>query len=194
MFTGTILATSKVIDSKFVDDCLEIEFALPPNWNIREGESINTNGVCLTVNKLQKNSYICVLMPETLANTTFGKVIPKLVNLERALKVNDRLDGHIVQGHVDCVGTILKVEPQKNSSVYTVRFNREFSNLVVKKGSVSVDGISLTIVDFGKDWLRVSLVEYSLEHTTIGDKNINDLVNIEFDVLGKYLSKLAFKQ
>ncbi len=189
MFTGIIEATSKVIGSKKDLDNLEVEFTLPKDWDIHEGDSVNTNGVCLTVNELKKSSYICVLMPETLRVSSLGQHVPEVVNLERSLKLSDRLDGHIVQGHVDAVGTVKEIKPGKRSLVIIIGFDKIFSSLVVVRGSISIDGVSLTVADCGDDWLSVSLVDYTLKHTTLGTKKNGDLLNIEFDILGKYILK-----
>jgi riboflavin synthase len=129
-------------------------------------------------------------MPETLKRSSFGQQIPGIVNLERPLKLNDRLDGHIVQGHVDTVGKVKTIKPGQNNLVVTISFDPSFNSLVVAKGSICIDGTSLTVVDCGNDWLSVSLVEYTLKHTTLGNKKNGDLVNIEFDILGKYILKM----
>lgn len=189
MFTGIIESTSKVLSSKKSGDGLEVGFELPKGWDLHEGDSVNTNGVCLTISKLEESSYTCVLMPETLRVSSFGQRVPAVVNLERSLKLSDRLDGHIVQGHVDTVGEVKATKPGDSSLTMTISFDQSFSGLVVPKGSVSIDGVSLTIVDCNDDWLSVSLVDYTLKHTTLGSRKNGDAVNMEFDILGKYILK-----
>lgn len=189
MFTGIIEATTKVIGSRKSGNCLEVEFATPAGWDLHEGDSVNTNGVCLTVNETKTSLYTCILMPETLKVSSFGQRIPDKVNLERPLKLSDRLDGHIVQGHVDTVAKVKAIELKPDNADFTFTFNSKFCGLIVVKGSISIDGTSLTVVDCGDDWLRVSLVDYTLKHTTLGTKTIGDAVNMEFDILGKYILK-----
>jgi riboflavin synthase len=195
MFTGIIKNTAKVLRAEKKNGSLFLTVEKPKingkDWKIKLGDSISTDGVCLTVASIGTSDYTCELMTETLKKSYFGSFVPKWVNLEQALKLGDRLDGHFVLGHVDTIGKISNVSKEKSGTVYTITFPKHFSKLVVPKGSITLDGISLTIVDTGKvgttNYFSVSLVDYSLEHTTIGDKKIDHLVNLEFDILGKYL-------
>jgi riboflavin synthase len=197
MFTGIITNTAKVLKTEKKNGSLFLTVERPKvrgkNWKITLGDSISTDGVCLTVAHIGRSNYTCELMTETLKKSYFGLFIPKRVNLEQAMKLGDRLDGHFVLGHVDTVGKIYGISKEKSGIIYAITFPKQFSKLVVPKGSVTLDGISLTVVDTVKkktcNLFSVSLVNYSLTHTTIRDKKIGDPVNLEFDILGKYLLK-----
>jgi riboflavin synthase len=133
-------------------------------------------------------------MPETIKKTTVGNFKKGTeINLEKSLKINDLLDGHIVQGHIDTRGKIIGIKKVGESEVMKIRISKKFMRLVAEKGSVSVDGISLTVVDAGADWFSVSLVSYTLENTNLGKIAVGEEVNIETDVLAKYLDKLLCK-
>jgi len=152
------------------------------------------NGVCSTVakvnkvNKVRKGAFTVEYMPETVKKTTVDRFKKETeVNLERSLRVGDLMDGHIVQGHVDCAGKIIGVDKVKSSKVLKIKVPKEFVKFLAPKGSVSVDGISLTIVDSKKDWFTVSLVSYTLENTNLGKIKIGEKVNIEVDAIAKYI-------
>ena len=189
MFTGIITGIAPVKKAEKKNGSLFLTIVKPKSWKLVAGDSVNTNGVCLTVRRAVKDSYRTELMAETLRASSFGKNVPKNVNLERPVSLNGLLDGHIVQGHVDAIGKIKKIASHGDSKLYTVSFPREYRQLVVKKGSIAVDGISLTIVDCGQDWLSVALVNYTLEHTTLGQKKVGGLVNLEFDIIAKYVAQ-----
>src|SRR4030042_5342176 len=191
MFTGIIKRVSKVTNVYIEKGSLFIEIKIPKGWKIKTGESISINGVCSTVKKVGKNSFTVEYMPETVKKTTvslFKKGTE--VNLERSLRVGDPIDGHIVQGHVDCVGEIIQVDKVKKSKVVRIKIPRAFMKFLAPKGSVSVDGISLTIVDSKKNWLTVSLVSYTLGNTNLGKIKVGEKVNIEVDAIAKYLDRL----
>jgi riboflavin synthase len=187
MFTGIISDTSSVHASQTSDEGMTLTFDRPASWtDLALGESINTNGICLTVTAIRKNEYDCFVIPETLTRTSFGKKLPKRVNLERALALNGRLDGHFVQGHVDGVGQVSSVE-QGDGLRLSVTFDPSDRDLVVEKGSITIDGISLTVATVTDNVLTVALVPYTLEHSTIGELRVGDTVNLEFDIIGKYV-------
>lgn len=188
MFTGIVKAVTSVKNVERTSGGLVLYIATPKGWKLKPGDSMATNGACLTVEKVSKDYYQCRLMAETLSKTIFGTAVPTLVNVEPALAFGGKLDGHLVTGHVDTVGKIIAVAASGESQVLTVQFPREFKNLVAAKGSVALDGVSLTITDAGKDWLTVSLVSYTLKHTTLGTVRVGDVVNIEFDILAKYVA------
>ena len=190
MFSGIVQTISKIQKKHTENGCLFLTIEKPTGWNIKPGNSICSDGVCLTVKKVGKTNYTTELMPETLDKTYFDKVDYKNINLEPSLKLNDLLDGHLVTGHVDAIGKIIKITSRGNSKIYKIEFPKKFSKYVAEKASIAVDGISLTVVDVGDEWFTVSLVDYTLDHTTIGIKKINDLVHLEFDILAKYLEKL----
>ncbi|PIR86965.1 MAG: riboflavin synthase [Candidatus Harrisonbacteria bacterium CG10_big_fil_rev_8_21_14_0_10_49_15] len=187
MFTGIIKAVALIKHAEVKDGSLFLTIARPKGWRMKPGDSISTDGACLTVRSVNKKQYTVELMPETLDKTYFGKQICLQVNLEQSLRVTDRLDGHIVLGHVDAVGVIKKIANDGRAKVYTIQFPARSAALVAPKGSITVDGVSLTVTRATKTTFSVSLVEYTLNHTALGQKQIGDLVNLEFDVLAKYL-------
>lgn len=189
MFTGIIEITAKVEKSSLKNSSLFLKIRKPPGWKLKSGQSISTDGICLTVKAVEKKSYLTELMPETLNRVYFRKKMPQTVNLERSLRLGGSLDGHFVTGHVDAVGRITAVQKKANSRIYRIKFPSKYNRLVAPKGSIAVDGVSLTVVDAGRDWLSVALVDYTLKHTTLGDKSKSDLVNLEFDIIAKYLAR-----
>ena len=169
-----------------------VEIMIPKGWKVWEGESISINGVCSTVKNINNNFFTVEYMPETIKKTTVGNFKQKTrVNLEKSLKMNDLLDGHIVQGHIDTPGKIIKILDIKESKIFKIKIPQKFMKFIAEKGSVSVDGISLTVVDVGRDWFTVSLVSYTLENTNLGEMRAGDEVNIETDVLAKYCMRIA---
>lgn len=190
MFSGIVKTISKIQKKETKNGCLFLTISKPKGWKIKPGDSICSDGACLTVKKVNKDSYITELMPETLNKTYFAKSDYKYINLEKSLKLNDTLDGHLVTGHVDCLGRINKIAKRGNSKIYKISFPKKFAKYVADKGSIAVDGISLTVVDARANMFSVSLVDYTLTHTTIGQKQVGDLVHLEFDIIAKYLEKL----
>lgn len=186
MFTGIISQTTKVENAAKVSGSLKITFKRPKQWtDLVLGESVAVNGTCLTVEELADEAFICSLMPETLAKTTFGGQVPTMVNLERSLKAGDRISGHLVQGHVDCAGEVVSVS-KANDYRITIGFPAKYKNLVIEKGSIAVDGVSLTVAEVWDNSFDVALVPYTLQHTTLGQLKVGDKVNLEFDMLSKY--------
>jgi len=191
MFTGIVQATASVTKVVKKNDGLVLSIEKPKGWEIKTGDSIAMDGTCLTVARVNKADYLVELMPETLNKTYFSRNVPKKVNLERSLRLSDLLGGHLVSGHIDAVGVIRGINRVGASSVCKIKYPKKFRRLVVEKGSMSVDGISLTIVDIGPAWFKASLVDYTLKHTTLGNKGPGDLVNLEFDIIAKYLSNMT---
>jgi riboflavin synthase len=191
MFTGIIKKLSTVEKVARKNGSLFVSVNIPKNWKIWEGESISINGVCSTVRKFGKKNFEVEYMPETIKKTTVGNFKKGTsVNLEKSLKMSDLLDGHLVQGHVDTRGAVLEVRKVKKSKVLKVRAPKQFMKLIAEKGSIAVDGISLTVVDAGADWFTVSLVSYTLDNTNLGVIKVGEAVNIETDVIAKYVEKL----
>lgn len=187
MFTGIVTNTASVKESKPVKDGLLVTFLRPKDWtDLKLGDSISTNGVCLTISALRPKEYDCLLMPETLKKSSFGRRVPKLVNLERSLKAGDRLDGHFVQGHVDGVGSVIKIDKTDGWRLF-IDYPAGQRDLVVPKGSITVDGVALTIVDIKGSNFSVALIPHTLKTTTLKNLRVGDEVNLEFDVLGKYV-------
>lgn len=188
MFSGIVSDTTDVLESEKINQDLLVKFAMPKGWKVKSGDSVNTNGVCLSIESIGADWYMTRIMPETLNNSTFGSKMPRRVNLELALRLSDRLDGHIVQGHVDTVGRVGRIETKTGYNL-CIEYDQEFENLVVYKGSVTINGVSLTISSDSQHSFCVSLVDYTLKHTTLGGLQVGELVNIEFDIIGKYVSK-----
>lgn len=174
-------------------DGLKLTLKTPSGWDdIELGESIATNGVCLTVSGIRKNEYDTFLMPETLSKSSFGRKVPEQVNLERALSAGDRFGGHFVQGHVDCAGVITEVN-KSNGYTLNIKFPTKYGALVVDKGSIAIDGVSLTVVTSKSNSLSVALIPHTLEHTTLHALQKGDVVNLEFDMIGRYIVKVLEK-
>lgn len=155
------------------------------------GDSIAVNGVCLTVVALSEANFTADVMPETFERTTLSKLKSgDKVNLERTLRLSDRLGGHIVSGHVDVVGTVEAVTPKEIANIFRIRVPAEHGRMIIPQGSVAVDGISLTVVDCGEEWFTVSLIPHTWSVTVLAYKRAGDVVNIETDVIGKYVRRL----
>lgn len=194
MFTGIITNTTAVKKTLSSDKGISITFKKPLGWpDLAPGESVSTDGVCLTVVDVGPKYYDCHLMPETLKKTTFGKQMPREVNLERSLRMGDRFSGHMVAGHVDDVGKVTKIVKAKEWQVY-IEFAPKHKKLIVNKGSVALNGISLTVVEVKGNTFYVSLIPFTLKRTTLSNLKVDDLVNIEFDMIGKYLHAHAPSQ
>ena len=187
MFTGIVTHIQKIRSHAIKNGSLFLTIEKPKGWKLSLGESIATNGVCLTVKKNLAKEYIVELMPETINKTTFGIVVPAHVNLERSLMIGDRLGGHWVTGHIDAIGTIENIVSKGDSKIVTVSFPKAFKKYMVTKGSVTIDGVSLTVVAVSDNHFSVSLVSYTTEHTTLGKRGRGDKVNLEFDILAKYV-------
>ena len=191
MFTGIIKKVSKVANISERRKSLFIEIFIPQKWKVKIGDSISICGVCSTVRKVGKKTFEVEYMPETINKTTVGFFEKGTeVNLEKSLMMSDLLDGHIVQGHIDTRGKIIGIKKAKKSIVMKVGVPQKFIKFIAEKGSVSIDGISLTVVDVGRNWFSVSLVSYTLENTNLGKTKMGSMVNIETDVLAKYVYKL----
>lgn len=195
MFTGIIEEIGKV---KMIQrgDITKIAIECDKVLNgTRIGDSIAVNGVCLTVTNVGKNLFTADLMRETLKSSNLGNLkIGSMVNLERALSISGRLNGHIVTGHVDTVGTIVNKNRIMNSNVFKIKIDERYSKYVVSKGSIAVDGISLTVVEALASYFTVSVLPHTELNTTLNFKRIGDSVNIEVDILSKYAEQLLLKK
>ncbi len=155
-----------------------------------EGDSVNVDGVCSTINHLGDSSFSVYYMPETLSKTTMGNLnTDHLFNLEHSLSLKSLIGGHLVSGHIDTIATLLSIKPEQESKVLTFKTLPEFTKYIIYKGSIAINGVSLTIVTVNKESFSVSLIPYTLEHTNLGTLNIGDKVNIEVDLMAKYLEK-----
>ena len=156
--------------------------------DIKLGDSISVNGVCLTVTKFDCHSFDLDIMPETFRSTSLSNLqTGSLVNLERAMQANGRFGGHFVTGHVDAVGQIVKREISENAIIIDIQYPNTFTHLALYKGSIALDGTSLTIFAVSENQVRVSIIPHTAKESVIGMKKIGDKVNIEFDMIGKYL-------
>lgn len=187
MFTGIIKEVSPIEKNWKKAGSLFLAIKKPKNWRVKPGDSISTDGVCLTVKETGKDFFVAELMPETLKRSTFGKKVPSKVNLERPLTLQDFVGGHLILGHVDALGKIVKINNDFSAKKYFFSFPKKYSRFVVEKGSICVDGLSLTVVGCSPGRFSCSLVDYTLDNTTLGQKKVLDCVNIEFDILAKYL-------
>lgn len=159
--------------------------------DIHLGDSISVNGVCLTVTQYTKEQFSVDVMPETYQATNLKNLSPNhKVNLERAMSANGRFGGHIVSGHIDGIGEILSIKSMENAVVYKIKISSRFSKYCINKGSITIDGTSLTLFEAGNDFVTVSLIPHTRSHTILGFKNVGDVVNIEFDLLAKYVEKM----
>jgi riboflavin synthase len=190
MFTGIITAKAQVNYAQQLKEGMKVGFKTPEGWgDLEMGESIAVNGVCLTIDSITSDEWTAFLMPETLAVTSFGRGMPTMVNMERALPLSHRLSGHIVQGHVDGTGTVTQIN-KDDGYVLSIEFDGQYAGLIIHKGSVTIDGVSLTISACHGNVLEVSLIPLTLSETTLGDLQIGDLVNLEYDVIGKYVANI----
>ena len=192
MFTGIVEELGHVVSLAHGPDSAVVRIRGPlVTADAAPGASIAVNGICLTVVELDADSFCVDVMAETLRRTCLGELTPgSPVNLERALAVGDRLGGHIVQGHVDGTGTMLARQPGDRWEVVTISLPGELARYVVEKGSITVDGVSLTIAGLDDASFQVSLIPTTLALTTLGTKQVGDLVNLEVDVLAKYVERL----
>lgn len=189
MFSGIIeeIGTVKTIKNEINLSTLTLR-AKQVVKGIKLGDSVCVNGVCLTVSKKLKGLLFFEMMKETLLKSTLGSLKDNAnVNLERALKVNDRLNGHIVTGHVDCIAQVNAVKARENYLEIVIEKTRAISEYIVKKGSVSVDGVSLTIGEVKVNEFSVYIIPFTAKHTILGEKKKNDKVNIEVDVMARYM-------
>jgi len=192
MFTGIILHHGTVESFERLGAGARLRLRVTDPEPFGRGESLAVNGVCLTMLPSDDGALTTDLSEETLARTTLGGLSSGVqVNVERALALGDRLGGHIVQGHVDCVGATLSIEEQGDFAVYRWSYPADYAPLVVSKGSISVDGVSLTICDPEHGSFGVALIPETLRRTNIGALRIGDRVNLEFDMIAKYVRNLA---
>ncbi len=190
MFTGIIEEIGTVVNIVRNSNSASIEIkANEIMFDIKKGDSISTNGVCLTVSSYKSGSFNADVMPETMKVTNLGELRPgSEVNLERALTPSSRMGGHFVSGHIDGTGRIADVRSDRNASLLTVQTAENIIKNLVYKGSVAVDGTSLTVVDVGRSRFVVSIIPTTKEDTTLLKKNIGDTLNIECDLIAKYIT------
>ena len=193
MFTGIVEEVGKVQSITPMGDGLEFTISAKKILkNVGIDNSICVSGVCLTVVKRGKNYFKVQVIKETLSKTNLGKLrMDSSVNLERSVRLNDRLGGHLVQGHVDTTGTVTKVLTLESSWLYTIRFPKTFRKYLIYVGSISVDGTSLTVARLGRTELTVAIIPYTYTNTIFHNYKIGTKVNLEFDVIGKYIESIV---
>ncbi|XPV76786.1 MAG: riboflavin synthase [Desulfovibrio sp.] len=192
MFTGLIQGKGRIdaIEARGNENRLRIT-AQYPLENIEFGESIATNGVCLTVETFGDRWFTAYASGETMKLTNLGNLRKgSTVNLERAMAMGERFGGHIVSGHVDCLGTVASITPAGQSNIYRISFPAEHGPMVVQKGSITLDGISLTVNDCGEDFLEVNIIPATQQETTIAQWKVGYQVNLETDIIGKYVQNM----
>jgi len=196
MFTGIVKELGKIQSiKKSSNSCIFKIVALNTTKDIQEGDSIAINGVCLTVAKLQGNIFEVDVMPETLRKTNLGLLkTGAMVNVESALRLSDRLGGHVVSGHVDGIGKIISKKREGNAINFKIKTSSKITSYFVPKGSVAIDGISLTVIDVSKDLFTVAIIPHTAKMTTLGFKKQGTTVNIEIDLMGKYVKKFLGEQ
>jgi riboflavin synthase len=191
MFTGIIETLGEV--TAVLNEGTNVHFTIKSTLSneLKIDQSVAHNGVCLTVVALDNDSHTVTAIEETLQKTNLNQLMPgSKVNLERCMQMNGRLDGHIVQGHVDQTAICIKRSELDGSWEYRFKYNPDQGNVTVEKGSVCVNGISLTVVASGDDEFSVFIIPYTYEHTNLQEVNVGDTVNLEFDIIGKYVAKL----
>lgn len=192
MFTGIIeqLGVIKSIEKSATNTVFIISSLLAKELKV--DQSIAHNGVCLTIEAINENNYQVTAVAETLAKTNAGNWrIDDIINLERAMQFNGRMDGHLVQGHVDTVATCIAVDDMNGSWMYKFQFPENFASLMIEKGSVAINGTSLTAFDVTSNQFSVAIIPYTYNHTNINQLKLGDSVNIEFDMIGKYVARFV---
>lgn len=191
MFTGIIETLGTIQEIKKDKDNVHITIASAITNELKIDQSIAHNGICMTVIAIHDNLYTVTAIGETIKKTNISYwQTGDSVNLERAMKLGDRLDGHIVQGHVDQIGNCISAKETNGSWFYTFEYDETLENITIEKGSITVNGVSLTVVDSEKNKFSVAIIPYTYEHTNFNTFKIGTKVNLEFDVIGKYVSRL----
>ena len=194
MFTGIVEATATVENIETQGTSVHFTMSCPFTDEIKIDQSLSHNGCCLTIEKIENQRYGVTAIQETLEKTNLGSwKIGTKVNLERCVLMNSRLDGHIVQGHVDQTGIIKSIENLNGSHYITIAYTEKDGFTTVPQGSITVDGISLTVAHSGENEFSVAIIPYTWEHTNLKNLEIGSKVNLEFDIIGKYVAKLMKK-
>ncbi len=193
MFTGIIQAIGLVADIKINDGSYMLSISAPDNFldKVKAGDSICVNGVCLTVTSFDKNTFHTDVSSETIRCTSFKQLEKNSqINLEQALTLSDHLGGHLVTGHVDGVGAIKHIEKENNSTRFTVSAPKEIAKYIAKKGSICMDGVSLTVNSVDRDNFTVNIIPHTLENTVIIGYHTDTLINLEIDLIARYVERL----
>lgn len=191
MFTGIIETLGIIEEITKEEGNIHLKVASKLAHEVKIDQSVAHNGVCLTVVACDENSHVVTAIQETIDKTTLGTwQVGDVINLERAMKLGDRLDGHIVQGHVDQTGVCTSIEEANGSWVFTFEYDANLMNITIEKGSITVNGTSLTVVNSERNRFSVAIIPYTYEHTNFQTFKVGTKVNLEFDVIGKYVARL----
>ena len=191
MFTGIIESLGIVQEIKKDQDNVHITIESTITDELKIDQSVAHNGICMTVVSIDNSLYTVTAIGETIKKTNLSALkVGDIINLERAMKLGDRLDGHIVQGHVDQIATCIVAKKTNGSWYYTFQYDETIGNITIEKGSITVNGVSLTVVDSRKNEFSVAIIPYTFENTNFKSFEIGTTVNLEFDLIGKYISKL----
>lgn len=190
MFTGIVESLGKITDLKVDRGNIDFTIESDISKELKVDQSVSHNGVCLTVTEINNNTHTVTAVKETLDKSSLTNFsVNDLINLERALKLGERLDGHLVQGHVDGVAKCLGVSVNDGSWIYKFEFDISNEMLLIEKGSICINGVSLTVFDIAKNNFKVTIIPYTYENTSFKTLKEGDIVNIEFDMIGKYLAR-----
>lgn len=192
MFSGIIKGLEKPNKITKVNKGIRMEINIPQGWKIAEGDSISLDGVCTTVEKVKKETFETFLMHETLDKSTLGSIDGShYLNMELPLRLNDLVGGHLVSGHVDTTARVTTIVDEIDSRVLSFEMNKKYTKYVIYKGSICINGVSLTVTQVSKSSFSVALIPYTLKQTNLGRLKKGDMVNIELDLVAKYIEKLA---
>ena len=190
MFTGIIESLGKITDLRVDRGNIDFTIESDISKELKVDQSVSHNGVCLTVTETNNNTHTVTAVQETLDKSSLRNfLVNDLINLERAMKLGERLDGHLVQGHVDGVAKCLGVSVNDGSWIYKFEFDISNEKLLIEKGSICINGVSLTVFDIADSTFKVTIIPYTYEHTSFKTLKEGDVVNIEFDMIGKYLAR-----
>jgi len=191
MFTGIIETLGIIKEIEKDQENLHLTVESEITHELKIDQSVAHNGICLTVVKIDRKNYTVTAIKETIDKTSIETWnVGDVINLERAMKLDDRLDGHIVQGHIDQTGTCVNIRDANGSWLFTFEYDATLNNITIEKGSITVNGISLTVVNSGLNMFNVAIIPYTYKHTNFNTFKIGTKVNLEFDVVGKYVSRL----
>ena len=194
MFTGIIESFGKIEKVKKKNQNIEFDIKSNLTKELKIDQSVSHNGVCLTVTSTNNDIYSVQAIHETLKKTNLGTLkTGDIINLERGLKIGDRLDGHIVQGHVDQIAKCTYSETLDGSWLFSFEYDEKSGNITIEKGSITINGVSLTVVNSKENQFSVAIIPYTFEHTNFKQIEIGSFVNLEFDMIGKYITKLNLK-
>ncbi|WP_291115058.1 riboflavin synthase [Flavobacterium sp. UBA6135] len=191
MFTGIIETLGIIKDIQKEEDNLHLTITSSITTELKIDQSVAHNGICLTVVAIENETYTVTAIKETVNKTNIGTWKKgDTINLERAMKLGDRLDGHIVQGHVDQIGICKSIKETEGSWLFTFEYHPTFNNITIEKGSITVNGVSLTVVNSKANEFSVAIIPYTYQHTNFKNFEVGHQVNLEFDVIGKYVARL----